>query len=67
MVHMTTKRLDELTIGDVVHSIATTDFTEPHTVTRVLAYDGKPAIVFATGGAMWPVSHIGGHHPCKVA
>lgn len=62
-----TKRLDEIEVGDVVLSIATTEFTEPHTVTRVVAYNGKPAMIYATGGCLWPVSHIGAHHPVKVA
>lgn len=64
---MSTKRVDELQVGDVVLGIATTKFTEPHTVTRVVACNGKPAVIYATGGSFWPVSTVGGHHPATVA
>lgn len=55
--HTNTKTVYELQVGDEVHSIGDTTFTETHTVTRVVEYQGRAAVVYATGGAFWPTNN----------
>lgn len=57
------KRVRDLVVGDVVLGIGSVVFTEPHVVERVSgAVVGgvfRPAAVYASGGAFWPVPMVG--------
>ena len=70
MENTTTKRVRDLSVGDVVLGIGSTTFTEPHVVTEVtgstVGSEFRPAAIFATGGSFWPVPMVG-HQTATVA
>lgn len=56
----TTKRVDELQVGDVVLSLETTEFARPLAVIR-----RNDHIVYVDGGGFWPLVQLG-HRNCVV-
>lgn len=56
-----TKLVSQLVVGDVVLGIATTVFTDPHTVVSADKFSVK-----ASGGCFWPIQQLG-HHTATVA